>query len=280
MMEQLAAKLARNVYWIPGGYFIAKALRLLFFQVDKRKENRRYSFRGVTFDIQPEQQMGAAMYWRGSHDWAPIFAMERVLKPGDTVLDIGANQGEYTLWAARKVGPAGRVYAFEPFPPLFSQLCTHVSLNPAFDERIVCLPLGLAETAGRQMLYTRAGANEGVNTLFQDAQHQQPLEVIELDTLDSVCKRQGIKHVDFVKIDIEGAELAALKGAEQTLRKHLPTLLLEVNKKACAAAGYTAEELVGYLQTLGYTRFERVGLRGRLEPLGKLPAFSNLIIKP
>ncbi|EIM78863.1 FkbM family methyltransferase [Nitritalea halalkaliphila LW7] len=105
MMEKLAAKIARNVYWIPGGYFIAKALRSLFFQVKTRKENRRYQFRGVQFEIKPEQQMGAAMYWRGSHDWAPIFAMENLLQPGNTVLDIGANQGEYTLWAARKVGP-------------------------------------------------------------------------------------------------------------------------------------------------------------------------------
>ncbi|EIM78862.1 FkbM family methyltransferase [Nitritalea halalkaliphila LW7] len=129
------------------------------------------------------------------------------------------------------------------------------------------------------MLYTRAGANEGVNTLFQDAQHQQALEEIVLDTLDAVCKAQGIKRIDFIKIDIEGAELSALKGAEQTLRAHLPTLLLEVNKQACAAAGYTAEELLSFLRELGYRRFERVGLRGRLLPLGELPAFSNLIIR-
>ena len=250
-MEQVLSKISRNLYVIPGGFFVTKLFRKFYGSSKKEGDWRVFIFRGVAMKVDIAKQMGNAIYWRGAHDWAPIFVLEKYLKTGDTFIDVGANQGEYSLWAARKVGTNGKVVSFEPMPQLFDQLTANIRLNESFQKTISPVTEKFSIELGK----------------------------IQLDTLDEQIEELKINKVNFLKIDVEGAELQVLKGALNTLKKHLPILLLEINKDACIAGGYLPEDILELLKPFNYS-FSKIGLRGSLNKVDTLPDFCNILATP
>lgn len=278
-MEQLLSKISRNLYVIPGGFFVTKLFRTLYKTPTEGKNWRDFKFRGVAMKVDISKQMGNAIYWRGAHDWAPIFVLEKYLKKGDTFIDVGANQGEYSLWAARKVGTNGKVISFEPMPQLFGQLTENIRLNEPFQQTILPVKLGLSDEKGEVPLYASEDSNEGTNTIYTTDKFSIELGKIQLDTLDEQVKKLKIGQVDFLKIDVEGAELQVLKGAINTLKDHRPLLLLEINKDACIAGGYLPEDILELLKPYNYS-FSKIGLRGSLNKVDTLPDFCNILAIP
>ncbi|MFD2201428.1 FkbM family methyltransferase [Shivajiella indica] len=278
-MEILAATISRYLYIIPGGYFLVQVLKKLFSKKYENPEWRTFSFRGITMKVDISKSMGLAIYWRGAHDWRPIFAMEKLLQKGNTVVDIGANQGEYSLWSARIVGKEGKVYAFEPLSSIFGRLQENIALNPDLQKTIIPVHLGLSDKKGTLKLYSSDLSNEGVNTLYKE-EGSVFLEDIELSTLDQEWEKIGNPKLDLLKIDVEGAELPVLLGAEKTIAKFLPIIFLEINQEACKAAGYKASDILEFLTKFGYS-FELIGLRGKTTKVisEKLPGFCNIIAK-
>ncbi|RPA67144.1 FkbM family methyltransferase [Cyclobacteriaceae bacterium YHN15] len=278
-MEKFAASFSRNLYIIPGGYFLVQFLKKLFHKKYKKNEWRIFSFRGITMKVDVSKSMGSAIYWRGAHDWRPIFAMEKLLKKGHTVVDIGANQGEYSLWSARIVGEKGKVYAFEPLSTIFGSLKENITLNPSYQGTIIPIQLGLSDKQGKLKLYSSNLSNEGVNTLYKE-EDSVYLEEIELSTLDKEWEKLGMPKLDAIKIDVEGAELPVLLGAEKTIAKFSPVLFIEINQEACKAAGYQANDILQFLGKFGYS-FELIGLRGKTSKLipERIPDFCNIIAK-
>ena len=276
-MEKLAASFARNLYIIPGGYFLVQIIRKLFESNYLKPEWRTFKFRGISMRVDISKSMGAAIYWRGAHDWAPIFVLEDIIKKGDTVIDVGANQGEYSLWAAKNTGPSGTVLAFEPMDELYVQLKKNFALNPKYRNTLIPNKNGLSDKPGKLNLFGKAGDNEGVNTMFPTQSHTVLIQEINLDTLDNQLSQLKCEKVNFIKIDVEGAELHVLKGARETLNKYKPSLLIEINSEACLAGGYEPEEIFEILRPLGY-KFEKIGLRGKRIPVDKVPnEFCNIL---
>ncbi|WP_339869207.1 FkbM family methyltransferase [uncultured Algoriphagus sp.] len=278
-MEQVLSKISRNLYVIPGGFFVTKLFRKFYGSSKKEGDWRVFIFRGVAMKVDIAKQMGNAIYWRGAHDWAPIFVLEKYLKTGDTFIDVGANQGEYSLWAARKVGTNGKVVSFEPMPQLFDQLTANIRLNESFQKTISPVKLGLSDKKGEVTLYASEDSNEGTNTIYNTEKFSIELGKIQLDTLDEQIEELKINKVNFLKIDVEGAELQVLKGALNTLKKHLPILLLEINKDACIAGGYLPEDILELLKPFNYS-FSKIGLRGSLNKVDTLPDFCNILATP
>lgn len=278
-MEPFLSKISRNLYVIPGGFFVTKLFRRLYKQVNPAKSWRTFTFRGVIMKVDIAKQMGSAIYWRGAHDWAPIFVLEKYLNPGDTFIDVGANQGEYSLWAARKTGAKGKVVAFEPMQQLFNQLTENIQLNKQFQKTIKPVKLGLSDKKETVTLYASADSNEGTNTIYNSDKFNIETGKIQLDTLDKQVKELKISQVNFLKIDVEGAELQVLKGALDTLHQHRPILMLEVNKDACIAGGYQPEDILDILKPFNYS-FSKIGLRGSLSKVEKLPDFCNILAIP
>jgi FkbM family methyltransferase len=278
-MEKFASAIARNLYIIPGGYFLVQLLKKLFFKKYQNPEWRTFSFRGIKMKVDISKSMGSAIYWRGAHDWRPIFAMENWVKKGDTVIDIGANQGEYSLWSARMVGAKGKVFAFEPLSAIFERLKENIDLNPGFLQVINPIQLGLSDKQDKLKLYSSDLSNEGVNTLYKE-ENSIFLEEIELSTLDKELEKMKTPRLDAIKIDVEGAELPVLLGAEKTIAKFSPILFIEINQEACKAAGYEALEILTFLGKYRYS-FELIGLRGKTSKFDpeKLPAFCNVIAR-
>lgn len=278
-MEQLLSKISRNLHVIPGGFFITKLFRKFYHKPSNGQNWRNFKFRGVAMKVDIAKQMGNAIYWRGAHDWAPIFVLEKFLKIGDTFIDVGANQGEYSLWAARKVGATGKIIAFEPMQQLFDQLVENIRLNESFQKSIWPVKLGLSDKKGEVILYASDDSNEGTNTIYTTDKFNIELGKIQLDTLDEQLDELKIIKVNFLKIDVEGAELQVLNGAINTLKNHRPVLLLEINKDACIAGGYLPEDILSLLKPFNYS-FSKIGLRGTLSKVDKMPDFCNILATP
>ena len=141
--------------------------------------------------------------------------VKRLVGPGQVALDVGANIGYYTLILARLVGPQGRVVAFEPGPTNAEILRANVALNGYGNVEV--WPVALSSRSGRERLFL-SEENSGDHRLGSDAEERRAsvdVEVVRLDErLDDLPPR-----VDFVKMDIQGAEAAALEGMEGLLRR-------------------------------------------------------------
>jgi FkbM family methyltransferase len=189
----------------------------------------------------------------GSFEATELAFVDKFLRPGMTVLDIGAHQGLYTLLASARVGLAGRVFSFEPSPRERRALRLHLALNLCRNVRVQSFALGSEE--GEATLHVVQGSQTGCNSL-------RPPEVISstspirvrVTTLDAWLKLNSIATVDFIKLDVEGAELEVLKGAARLLENRpRPVILAEVQDVRTAPWGYGAKEILLHLRDAGYT---------------------------
>lgn len=185
--------------------------------------------------------------------------VERLLQPGMTVLDIGANQGYYTLLASRKVGPNGRVFAFEPSVRELRRLRLHLRLNRCKNVEVVTSALGAA--SGTENLHVVLGTESGCNSL-RPPNVSQPTRLlsVHVERLDDVLKARGVNGAHFIKLDVEGAELSVLQGARELLtHPPRPVVLVEVQELRTQPWGYAARDIISFLSALGYEWFALKG---------------------
>lgn len=136
----------------------------------------------------------------------------RMIKAGQTVVDIGANVGYYTILFSQIVGENGTVYSFEPEPQNFKNLYAASILNGC--ENVVCLEQAVGSMEGELTLYLSPN-NLGDHRLTEV--EGRVSHIVPVTTLDSVC---GDKHVDFIKIDTQGYELNVLRGMHRVVDKN------------------------------------------------------------
>jgi FkbM family methyltransferase len=167
--------------------------------------------------------------------WLTTFIAARV-KPGDSVIDVGANHGYYTLLMADLVGPTGRVAAVEPNPAMCRLLRRSVSVN-GFSTRVSVLEQAATAVDGQNVTLCLP-ANEPKNAYLIASPEQAVArgEAIVNVTGARLASALGHWHrLDFVKIDVEGAEEAAVDGLFPLLERHRPLMVLEFNALRCAA---------------------------------------------
>lgn len=222
---------------------------------------------GTRVDITLGNDNSLCLYVCGSFEPNEFAFVSRVLKPGMTFLDVGANDGYYTLFAARRVGAGGKVIAIEPSSRERAHLHRNLGRNGLENVQVVAAALG-AET-GTVDLHLAQGVHSGHNTLG-DFAHDDVIrassERVPLETLDSVVQRCGLTHVNFIKIDVEGGEAGVIAGARTVLTTMRPLMLMELNDRALGAQGESAEALVRKLEDeLGYVVFAFSPTTGLLE---------------
>ena len=191
----------------------------------------------------------------GSFEAAELAFVGRFLKPGMTVLDIGAHQGLYSLLASRRVGPTGRVFSFEPSPRERRALRLNLAMNFPRNVAVQALALGSEETTAD--LYVVQGGQTGCNSLRppEVLSSTKPVPV-RVTTLDQWTAQNRIAHVDFIKLDVEGAELEVLRGAAALLQgRPRPVILAEVQDIRTAPWGYRAKDILTTLRNANYTWF-------------------------
>jgi FkbM family methyltransferase len=190
-------------------------------------------------------------------DFAPRVA-EELLRPGDVVLDIGARFGSYTSLLARVVGPAGVVHAFEPN----RQHSRALRAIARASGNVRVHPFALSDEAGSAALHIPLlgrRAADGLATLARPAGVHRTVQ-IERRRLDDL----PFERMDFVKCDVEGHELAVVRGGETTLRRLRPPILVEIEQRH---AGADVEATLFHLEGMGYSSYvvQRDGLRPAAE---------------
>jgi FkbM family methyltransferase len=178
--------------------------------------------------------------------------VKRFLRPGMTVLDIGAHHGLYTLLASKSVGAQGKVISFEPSPRERHRLKKNLRINCV--RNVELHPFALGSQKGEADLYLADGTNNGCNSFRQPAESAGETVRVPVNRLDDVLSQ--LARVDFVKIDVEGAELDTFKGATELLsRAPRPVILAEVYDIRTRPWGYDAREIVRFLADLNYQWF-------------------------
>lgn len=181
--------------------------------------------------------------------------VERYLRPGMTVLDVGAHHGLYTLLASKCVGQSGRVIAFEPSSRERRRLKRHLRLNRCGNVEVQSCALGDRE--GEADLYLVEGMHDWCNSMRAPNVDERTSKVkVEVKRIDDVLEGMNWPRVDFIKLDVEGAELSFLQGARRMLRGDMrPAFLVEVQDVRTAPWGYAAREIVKCLSDAGYSWF-------------------------
>lgn len=215
-------------------------------------------FGGGRFYCPPERRgMAKLAYIFGDEYEGEIATLDRFVKPGTTVLDVGAHYGTYTLALSRLVGPDGRVIAIEPSGHAVEVLRRNLDLNDAGNVEVV--QAAVSDEPGEVTLHVHADPSR---TSLTSATGTLATEVVPAVTMDALVAGEA---VGFVKIDVEGHELPALRGAATLLGRDRPVVQFEMIAGATrdvwdllAAHGYGFRSLVdGRLRPV--TSAEEVG---------------------
>jgi FkbM family methyltransferase len=231
------------------------------------------------------EHMQSLIFWLGYYNLDIVSLLDRLLRPGMVILDVGANVGELSLVAARRVQPGGQVLAFEPIDRIADELERNCRTNKL--DCVQVIRLALAEESGELKIYrpmarfSDGTEHDGLATLYPTVERSLDAGTVSVSTVDEQVRQFGLGRVDLIKIDIEGAEMACLRGAIQTLRSFAPYLLIELQESTATAAGYSAADIVDFLGTLGY-EFWRIDRGGTLRQLTRdnLQPSQNVLCTP
>lgn len=265
MALTLGAFLLRNTHSFPGRYRITSILlpwlRQIGVEMGWRQIRTRYGFK---FHADLADWLGQYVYLNGVYEPPTASLFVELIKPGTTVLDVGANAGFFTLLSSAITGKEGKVYAFEPVPTVKQRLMSNIALND-FDN-IKVVPKAASERAAMVTIYEGPEGHKGISSLrpLESASQSLTVEAIAIDDL-----AHEIGTVDFIKIDVEGAELLALRGMQKVVDRDRPFMIIEFTDSYLRSFGHTAKQMAEWLQEYGYHLY-------RVEDYGLIPlSFSD-----
>jgi FkbM family methyltransferase len=210
-------------------------------------------YMGLNLTLYLGNDISRALFVGGAIDPNEFVFLERLLRPGMVVVDAGANEGLYTLFAAQRVGDSGMVLAIEPSSRELDRLERNIERNSL--RNVTVYPVALGEAGGAADMRIAAGEHSGQNTLGDFAYPDIGLlreEHVPVCTLDFLIAESRIARLDLLKIDVEGSETRLLRGAADSMRKFRPVLLVEVSDEALRKQSSGGEELLQLIRSFGY----------------------------
>jgi FkbM family methyltransferase len=186
-----------------------------------------------------------------------ISALERLVHPGETVFDVGANIGFHATLFSRWVGERGRVFSFEPVPDTAWRLRETLALNRCSNVEV--LELALLDEEGLRQIHLFGPAKSDWNTFghprFGRLEPVGSLEVA-VTTIDAFCEQHQIERIDLLKLDVEGFEKSALQGAARFLRDgRIERVSFEISKVPLLGSGTKPKEIFDLLESCGYLAY-------------------------
>jgi FkbM family methyltransferase len=193
---------------------------------------------------------------------AEILGLRDLVGPGAVCVDVGAAAGLYTLALSQLVGVHGAVHSVEPLPfvhPVWTRLLRaneagnvhqHAgALGLAAGKGVMSVPIGrYGLVTGRSFL---TGRSRGLGSNSEFCGHVDVL--VDVDTLDGLGDRIGLCRLDFLKIDVEGAELHVLAGGQHTIEKYRPSILVEIEERHISRYQHSSADIVAWLVKRDYT---------------------------
>jgi FkbM family methyltransferase len=194
---------------------------------------------GYRISVSPAEHLS---YLLGTDEPHLQRTIRRYVTPGDTVFDIGANIGYVSLSLAKRVGPRGRVIAFEPIPQNIAAFRNNIEINAIANVQL--FEFAASEKAGTVVI--RMAENPSTASIIWHRDNPAATELsVNTISIDDLVEEGELAYPKFVKIDVEGAEAPVLQGMRRTLAAARPVLFVE-----CSDAG--REVVWGLLQELGY----------------------------
>jgi len=218
---------------------------------------------GIRWALDLDEGIDFAIWLLGAFERSTVAAYAQIVRPGATTVDIGANIGAHTLFLARQVGPAGRVIAVEPTAWAVERLRANLALNEALAAVVDVRQVMLAASATEALpdtLYS-SWPLHGADVHPKLRARPKSTAGARALTLDALLQIEGVEHVDFIKLDVDGHEGAVLRGAVGTLARDHPTIILELSPYILAEAGDSFDDLVGTLTRLGYRLYHLTSRR-------------------
>lgn len=199
-----------------------------------------------------------------------LVALRADLRPGESVLDVGANLGQFTLPLAKMVGEKGHVLSFEPVGAAFQQLLENVKLNGLTNVQVFRKALGEEDTKAE--IFVGGSHCPSIVAPEDDAIYRSISEKIEIVRGDTFFAREKLPIPHAVKIDVEGFEYAVLQGLRATLADpHCRLLCLEIHPHLLPS-GVSAETITELLRSLGFEQFQTQSRTTELHLVALKPA--------
>lgn len=186
------------------------------------------------------------LYYTGTFEPHCLKVMTDYLRPGDTLLDVGANIGLFSIEGAKRIGPSGKVISIEASPHHAKMIKSSAALN-GIQDVIEVFSCAAGDALGSATLTLPRNGNGGMFTLG-DVEGDEQMDVT-VRLIDEIV--EGLK-IDFIKIDIEGSEYRALLGAHRVVSRFHPPILIELNDRALAACGSSSQKVKELLFSHGY----------------------------
>jgi FkbM family methyltransferase len=208
---------------------------------------------GLRFECDVRSRMARDVFFTGTYEPPETMLIRRLVNPGGTFVDVGANWGYFTLMMAEHVGPTGRVVAVEADPRIFAILERNVALNDLPQVRLVH-----AAAAAESGLLSLNGFDEnednwGTSRIAGGSGPADGSYEVTALSLDELLHESGVSTVDLIKIDIEGAEALALAGMSAGLRRgRYPRVLLELHPFTLVDYGTNPAAIIECLLEIGY----------------------------
>lgn len=235
--------------------------------------------------IDPVKDQGVerSLYYTGTYEMGTLDIIERYLPDGGVFVDVGANIGLMSIVAALKAGENGKVIAFEPHSDTREIARHNIDINN-FQNIVTIEPKAAGSEKGKKPLFDNWDVNRGAASLIK-SDNAEKSEVIEITTLDEEI---GQSRVDIIKIDIEGFELEALKGAVEILQRKKPPVLIVECTEETEHQNYSRNDLFRFILTTQprYQCYKLKGTKLRRSNLIEvneekdLPTHDNLICIP
>jgi FkbM family methyltransferase len=240
----------------PANGFVNRVTKKIFWNVLDRlikgKKLKVRLFSGDPFLVRVGDQISRGIFYQGCHEPQLTSLLLPFLGPGMTVFDVGANIGYYTVLMARRVGPTGMVHSFEINENVIDLLEENIRLAKVGNVKIA--RRAVARTSGPMEFFVPRAGDEAEGSL-KKSQRYEAANTVKVSgvSLDEYIEENGIKRVNFIKIDVEGAEYEAFEGAKNLLSSNnKPVIMFEALDTACMNFGVNWLDVVEKVKSFGY----------------------------
>jgi FkbM family methyltransferase len=245
---------------------------------------------GVTLRLYPEDPLRSVLATRSHFDDEPVIKLvNKTVKPGMTVVDVGANHGQFTVIAAQLAGEEGRVHSFEPAAGSFARLTENVNRSELLKRRVRLNQSAVSDQPGVATLYEfppgfSAWNSLGAHAMDAGGRYVEPSHTshVRVATLDQYCREEGIELIDLLKVDVEGFEVEVLQGCKELIgRRRIRRVIFEISLEPLKASGRTGNDVLGAIAAMGFDiwligeELKRVNL-----PEFEAPYFANYLATP
>jgi FkbM family methyltransferase len=217
-----------------------------------RVERREVETPFGRFWVDPVSQFGSALVSTAGYEPEMCRTLETFVRPGSVFLDVGANEGFFSVLGSRLVGPRGRVIAIEPQERLAPVIRANLELNACANVSI--FSCAISDRHGEADLHLSPDTNTGSTALYQSTRYRLPRVTVPVTTLEDFVESAQLREIDFAKMDIEGFEYEAILGSPRLFESgRIAALALELHPGPIAHRRLDPAEIARLLEHCGYS---------------------------